>query len=204
MSVEPPTDGGPAVPGADPARSPACIRLYGHDPAPCVISMGNVENSKFTVGYNHCPNYVLDVEAEPALAWCIEPNYTDPGKMKRMEAYLEYFNRTNDQTTVRRYFMVQLDKATGEPVSTAICGGPGYGASLNVWDGPECPASGRPIVSGLPWGARVDGSLKTHAPGGDVTGPAWKLGGVRKVDGVLSLMVEVGGQTFYLPATAAK
>lgn len=103
---------------------------------PLVMGHGTTTDPVLVFGYNHNPDYSVQVSGEPAFAWVIEGNYdNDPlGGNPKMEMYGQFLPSTgwNGSNQVR-WIMTQMDRVTGLPTATLLSGG--SSVSLNINDG---------------------------------------------------------------------
>lgn len=131
------------------------------DPVDFIITLNaDVENGKVSIGFNKKKNYELDEPDCCGLAFCFEPNYTDPSGHMCMEAYLEGQSRNGDQSSVRRGAMFKYRCDTGEFEAVELSAGPGGQVALCAHDGKAPNATGLHMLTARADGVRVSGRLE--------------------------------------------
>jgi hypothetical protein len=90
-------------------------------------------NPQLLLGWNAMPDYTLVDPTDKGLAWVIETNYDDGSGHNKMEAYVQFLDTDATHLHVRRPFMSQIDKVTGQITATTLTGGSAL--SLRLHDG---------------------------------------------------------------------
>jgi hypothetical protein len=163
-------------------------------------------NEVVSLGYNQYPTYHLTDVTDKGIAAVFEGNYDDGSGHNKQEFYVQFLKTDNTQVGVRRPFMSQVDKVTGEITETTVTGG--QSLSLRIHDGtynyPDPNGMvGKQALSLTAPSSAIFGNDSTTKTVVQITGKndAGNVAEVRFVDGNSAQQFYVGQRATALAAT---